>query len=327
MAVSLLSERMVLTPQGDANRNWLLAQDKLYDAIQPHIVFAPLISGVWMFCSYATATNKHDIKKSLNRWFKRLIDVKGFKPISTKQSQPEEHNFTKKPVAVVAIDVFRSTHAMFRWYSPIIRELKKDYQLVLVSRPDDVDNTSISLFDRFVPVSNDVESLQEVLDSCSPDLVYYPSIGMRPWAIALANLRWAPLQIMTLGHPATSHIDTIDAVILDSDLYTKSTVFSENQLILATKGGTLADNLIDLNLEELQGDRRTAKTNSLRIAIPCISMKINSEFIRALKAIKQQSPINIQYTFFPNEAGLTYMAIKKRLLLNFPNATIEQRVT
>lgn len=214
---------------------------------------------------------------------------------------------------------------MFRWYSPIIRELKKDHRIVLVSKPDDVDETSISLFDRFVPVSNGVESLQEVLDSCCPDIVYYPSIGMRAWVIALANVRWAPLQIMSAGHPATTHIDSIDGVILGANLISKPSVFSENKLILEAKAGTLADYHRNLDMDVLSRAPCLDETRSLRVAVPCISLKINSEFIRALKEIKTKSPVDIEYTFFPNESGLTHSAIKRRLVLAFPDASVEKR--
>lgn len=51
----------------------------------------------------------------------------------------------------------------------------------------------------------------ERIAATRPDMVYYPSIGMDPNIIALVNLRLAPIQIISLGHPATSNTDTIDS--------------------------------------------------------------------------------------------------------------------
>src|SRR2546429_306824 len=49
-------------------------------------------------------------------------------------------------------------------------------------------------------------------------VVYYPDIGMTPQSILLANLRLAPIQIMSLGHPVSTWGSEIDYFISGADV-------------------------------------------------------------------------------------------------------------
>ena len=44
-----------------------------------------------------------------------------------------------------------------------------------------------------------------------------PSIGMDLTAIFASNTRFAPVQVIALGHPATTHSDFIEYVIVEDD--------------------------------------------------------------------------------------------------------------
>ena len=44
-----------------------------------------------------------------------------------------------------------------------------------------------------------------------------PSIGMDLTAIFASNTRLAPVQVIALGHPATTHSDFIEYVIVEDD--------------------------------------------------------------------------------------------------------------
>ncbi len=182
----------------------------------------------------------------------------------------------------------------------------------------DSDDHSRSLFDRCILINQDNLNPQEIVDQCAPDLVYYPSIGMRTWAISLANIRWGKLQLMSLGHPASSFSDCIDVLFTGSAMFGGTEVCSENQLILSSKIGSTLTKLPDIEIPTAT----TLSNDIINIAIPCNAMKINLQFLVALKEIEQQAQTPIHFTFFPNVAGLAYLSTLRRIQSFFPKATI-----
>jgi predicted O-linked N-acetylglucosamine transferase (SPINDLY family) len=69
------------------------------------------------------------------------------------------------------------------------------------------------------------------MKAANPDIIYYPSIGMAIWVIAMASLRLAPIQVMTYGHPATSNSPYIDYGIIEADCCVEDR-FSEKMVTL-----------------------------------------------------------------------------------------------
>ncbi len=319
LALGLLLDRMPITLQGEANRKFLLEEYNPYPQLRPLEAYRGAVANVWMLCSYSTSEHKHGIKRHLNEWFKRTLHSKHVKAPSLTQ-RPAAPG--KKTIAIAA-ESFNSLHAMYRWYAPIIKKLREEFRLVLLALPADVDEHSKQLFDAYVPIPGSELDLQDVLNSCQPDIVYFPSIGMRAWSIALANVRWAPLQVMSLGHPATSQIDTIDAVFMDRRTYGGPDVFSENLLVLDAEVGSLIEAHKRLKLPEPS----VLSDDVIKIAVPCHAMKINLPFMMALKEIEQRAEKPVQFTFFPNEFGLGKLSATRRLTSYFPTATVAPRMS
>ena len=65
-------------------------------------------------------------------------------------------------------------------------------------------------------------------------VLYMPSIGMDLTTIFASNTRLAPVQVIALGHPATTHSDFIEYVIVEDDYVGSEKCFSE-QIIAFTK--------------------------------------------------------------------------------------------
>lgn len=59
-----------------------------------------------------------------------------------------------------------------------------------------------------------------------------PSIGMDITTIFVSNTRLAPIQAVALGHPATTHSEFIDYVIVEDDYVGSEDCFSETLLRL-----------------------------------------------------------------------------------------------
>lgn len=320
LAIGLLLDRLPLTLTGDAGRTFLLEEYNPYEALRPLDQYRALISNIWMLCSYSTSTRKHDIKKHLNNWFKRVHKAKGIqaKPVG---SIKHAGNVDNKPVMAVIAETFKSVHAMYRWYAPMIKRLRRDYYLVMVSMKADVDEQSISLFDEFIEVPDDEMNLQPLLNQCTPDIAWFMSVGMRSWGISLANLRWAPLQTMSFGHPATSHSTEMDLAFVTSRVFGGQGVVNENMLILESEIGNVAEAHQDLKLPP----PAVLSNDLVSIAVPCNVMKINLSFVTALKEIERLSTKPVRFMFFPNEYGVGHLSTERRLLKYFPTAVVARR--
>jgi len=298
----------------------LLEEYNPYDALRPLDQYRALISNIWMLCSYSTSPRKHDIKKHLNNWYKRVHKAKGIQPKPV-GSVKHAGNVDNKPVMAVIAETFKSVHAMYRWYAPMIRQLQRDYYLVMVALKADVDEQSISLFDEFIEVPEEEMNLQPVLNQCTPDIAYFMSVGMRAWGISLANLRWATLQVMSFGHPATSHSTEIDLALGTPNVYGGPGVVSENMLLINSRVSNVAEAHKDLKLPP------PAVLNDavVSIAVPCNAMKINLNFITALKEIERLSTRPVRFMFFPNEYGVGHLSTERRLRSYFPTAVVARR--
>lgn len=320
LALGLLLDRLPLTVTGDAGRTFLLEEYNPYDALRPLDQYRALVSNIWMLCSYSTSARKHDIKKHLNNWFKRVHKAKGLK-VHAAGSVKHAGNTSHKPVMAVIAETFKSVHAMYRWYAPMIKRLRESHYLVMVAQKADVDEHSIALFDEFIEVPDDELNLQTVLDQCTPDIAWFMSVGMRAWGISLANLRWASLQTMSFGHPATTHSSEMDVVFATPNVYGGPSVVNENMLLLNARVSDVAEAHRDLKLPAPP----VLDDNAYRIAVPCNAMKINLGFITALKEIEKQCNKPVQFTFFPNEYGVGHLATEQRLKGHFPTAQVAKR--
>lgn len=320
IALSLLSDRSALTPAGEAVRERLLLAEGLYEHLPVYHSLRHLVSIVWMHCSYAATPRKHAVKAVLNGWFRQLAEANGL--VATARRRPRAPG--EKPVLMVICEMFRSGHAMFRWYAPIVRGLREHFTLHLLSLPEEVDADSIALFDRFLPVK-DFAAMKAALKLYAPDMIYYPSVGMRAWAITLANIRWAPVQVMTLGHPATSHSPCMDAVLVPRAVFSEAEVFSETVLLQAQPGGDHIEPHRGLSDPVRAAPDWQAET--FVVAIPCISLKLNGDFLAAVDAIVTGAGRPVRLEFFPNETGLALLASRQALQQRFPGAVVHGRAS
>lgn len=321
ITLGLLLDRAPLSVTGEANRVFLLEQFNPFEHLPCDPRYRHLVANVWMLCSYSTAENKHQVKKHLNAWFERYFNMRKL-TIKTRTTAQDTHTNTK-PTLVMVAESFGSRHAMFRWYAPLIKRMRADYRMVLLALPADVDDEARALFDETVEVPADEMNLQAVLNAVSPDIVYFPSVGMRAWAIALANLRWAPLQIMSLGHPATSHSRHMDVCLCGDRLFGGQQYFSENVMVLDTEIGNLAAAHQHITLPSAP----VLPEDEIRIAVPCHVMKLNFRFIAALKEIERLANKPVRFTFFPNEHGVAHVSTAQRLHGFFPNAVVARRTS
>lgn len=78
------------------------------------------------------------------------------------------------------------------------------------TRVDEETEWARSRVARFIQGPKPVRGWLEEIARASPEVIYYPEIGMDPATCTLAALRLAPLQIASWGHPVTSGLPSID---------------------------------------------------------------------------------------------------------------------
>lgn len=100
---------------------------------------------------------------------------------------------------------------------------------------DAVDLAGKAVFDEFhvLEGNNVVSKLDHLKAICEKwcSRFYMPSIGMDLTAIFASNIRLAPVQVIALGHPATTHSDFIEYVIVEDDYVGSENVLANNYCV------------------------------------------------------------------------------------------------
>jgi len=250
---------------------------------------------VWMHCSYAYSQNKHRIKQAVNELIRSKLLKSGFRDI---EGEPPPRR--PKPVLMCLLEWFLSSHAMYRGHSLAMEALKKRYHLVGVAMREEIDDISRKTFDevhvlpRSYALFETLRYVREIAASTRPDIVYYPSVGMFPDTVFLANLRLAPIQMIALGHPATTHSPFIDYVVVEEDCIGDPTCFSEKLLAVPPEALPYRP---PSNCPEVSAKVRGA-VDEVRIAVAASVMKINAPFLQTLRRIADGSKIPVVFHFF-----------------------------
>lgn len=319
-AISLLAARFVATPQAFAKRDVLLkwtteALDQLssLDGIPIEILI-----DVWMHCSYADFREKHAIKAPLNRLLRKHMAKAGFQDPELASSDQS------KKTVFVFLEWFHKTHSIMRTHSISMQALRQKYRLVGFGPQGTVDDAGKAVFDEFHffdRFDTSVRFLAPIMDLVKtekPVAVYYPSVGMGLHSLFLINLLLAKTQLMALGHPATTHSDKIDHVLVEEDYVGDKTLFSEN--IVTVSKNSLP--YFEPNLKDFEPAKRKQR-DAIRIAVPSAVMKLNPKFLSACRAVVERAPVKVEFHFMMGGCyGFMYVYTKKAVEEQVPNAVV-----
>jgi hypothetical protein len=297
-------------------------RDRLFELV-PQIVRGklredtlPVLTTAWMLCSYAMAPDRHAIKYHLNGLIQDLLARNAV----FSAALPTKREKADRPTIVVVAEVLLVGHAMYKTYANFLRQLGTKFNLVLVTKETRVDETAKALFDEtfvFEPTAGTV-GISNRIKSLSPAAVYYPSVGMSEMAVLLCNLRLAPIQIASVGHPATTHSPSIDYMVMGHEYYGGAECFSE-QVTLLRSGGALfvPEPLASPVTPQVRDD-----PDILRVAIPSSPMKLNGSFLDVCRRVVDRSDRTVEYWFFPNVAGLRYRDCRMQIEHRLPGAVV-----
>lgn len=276
--------------------------------------FIELMLNPWMGCSYWDVENRHQLKRTFNQLIQRWLDRK-LSPGLKKRMAENAARTGKVKRIVVASEKYKSNHAMYRCYHSRIQALRGNYELILVTAPDDYDEVSAKDFDRVVEIDEGVTNITETakeLVKLEPDMIFFPSLGMSKWTVLLANLRIARYQVMAYGHPASAFSEHIDFGMCDT-LIDESAFqpFLLEKLIPPAQNKTNFDPHPHYSPEL----RRTPSTdNVVRIAINSSLSKISTRIINLCKILIDHSSVALEFHFFMvHNRGFKNLAFEKWL--------------
>ena len=310
-----LNQRAILTEQGERNRTLLLQSGELIRDVEINDKEIPYIVNAYMYCTYACTPNKNEFKKHLNHLLKQRMTAAGLKV------KPTQRVTVERPKMVVIHERFHHHHAMYRCYAPYIEALKGRFQLISVSEEEMITDQSAALFDQSIkwpPDKPSITKMAAVIQKLQPDIIYYPSLGMSHWTVMLSNLRLAPIQFMTLGHPATSQSTEIDYVFLPEIGDDPSGIFSERVLTGASVTMFAPHSELPEDLPPLP----EPSNREVRIGINSKVMKLSYRLLNICARLDKESPIPITFIFFPGERFLFFDGLVAAIRARLPTAKV-----
>ncbi|MGL4858716.1 MAG: cobalt ABC transporter permease, partial [Enterobacteriaceae bacterium] len=321
----ILSSRTLPTPAGYEKREKILAwlPEKLKSLETTEHLPDYLLHEAYMSCSYAQLAQKHNIKRELNRLIRNTLLKKGYQDVTTAPPSRE------KPLAFIILEWFNSQHSVYRTHSVSLRALAQHYTLHAIAEEKSLDQISMAIFSEvhFFTRKEIITRTIELAHQQRPDLIYYPGIGMFQHTLFLSNLRLAPLQIVSLGHGASTFCDTLDAFVLEQDLLADPACFGER--VVPVSVGAMPFVPIEQLYEAVSyqpPEVRKEKKPFVRIAVCASIMKINPSFLQTLAEIERHSQVPIQFCFYVASAvGVIYTYLCQAIQNLLPGAEINEQ--
>lgn len=308
---ALQSPRFIATPEAFGKRSAILQwfPEKLAQFKNLNDLPSAISHDVYMHCSYDIAENKHLVKKALNQVIRSHLLEDGW----------EDRNITQigykngKPVMVVLLEHFHSSHSIYRTHSTSMIAARERFHLIGLGN-EAVDQAGRDVFDEFHLLESGsyldkLNKIKEICETHQAAIFYMPSIGMDLLPIFASNTRLAPIQAIALGHPATTHSDFIEYVIVEDDYVGSEECFSETLLRLPKNAlpyvpSALAPTSVEYRLRE--------NPEVVNIGIAATTMKLNPYFLEALKAIRDRANVKMHFHFtLGQSSGVTHPYVER----------------
>lgn len=338
--LALISGRALPTPAAHGKREQLLAwlPERLAELDSLDFLPTAVLHDVYMHCSYADLAEKHRIKRSLNDLIRRSLLAGDFADIAvgdtrgqTAADNPEIQGPPKKPVMLVVLEWFTGQHSVYRTHSRALAALRGRFIVHAVGLDTAVDSAGRQVFDVFhgVSIASALQEAYALASELRPDVVLYAGIGMFPFTIYLSNLRLAPLQLVGLGHGASTFCGQINGFVIEEDLVGEERCFSETVIRVPADSMPFVP---PADIRRVPVTRTPFLTRQqaqwreplpVRVAVCASIMKINPNFLLTLAEIQRRSRMAVQFCFYMGFAqGLTLDYLRDAIHAVLPGAEV-----
>lgn len=301
--LKLLASKPIATQRGHERHDLLLGlAERLRPARLPatpdHLV---LLGNAWMLCSYAAHPAKHRVKGVLHPVVRDMTQRLG----ATDAILPAIRTPKERPTIVVAAEIMHSNHVQYRYFGQYLRQLRQRFRLVLVTDNREIDDHVRQLYDEVhgfgrEPGGGHIARAAELIKAAAPDIVFWLSVGMRHWGVALGSLRLAPIQVTALGHSASTFFPTIDYYLTEEGYVGDPALFSETLVLLPD------DSLVFERSPHYEPRPPVLREQArpLRVALPSNLLKLNPRFVALLARIRAAAGRPLEFHCFPNASGV-----------------------
>lgn len=309
--LSLVGHGQVFNPAGDVRREKLLDCWRFFEGCVVPPALLNTLTGAYMHCSYGHGRDKHRLKKTLHQIMRNTIQV------AEVAAGPRPKK--AKPKVLICFEWWHRYHAMYRSYARSIAQLRKDFHVVGMS-PMACEDEAKAIFDEWVAIPGDNMILSKVAEQIvglAPDIIYYPSVGMSVWVIAMASLRLAPIQVMSYGHPATTHSPVIDYGIIEADTFVQDR--------FAEKIVTLPPNTVRPTEFQTIATRHTPRRGGvLKIGVSAMQVKVSWPFVKSMQEVCRRAEKKIEFHFFGAVHGVGLYSFCNEMGRLLPNTTVQE---
>jgi len=323
LLLALLSPRFLGTRAAHGKRETLLGwlPRKLAELEFLETLPRAILHDVYMHCSYADRPDKHEIKRQINRLVRNETLLLGW--TDPDLATAGTRRVDGKPVMVVVLEWFGAQHSVFRTHSASLRGLRRRFHVVGLGSEPHVDAAGRAVLDEFVALrggfADMIETVRSTVARHAPSIVYYPSIGMFPLTIFLANMRLAPVQVTALGHGASSMSPFIDHFVVDEDFVGDPATFSERLILMPPHGMPHVPSDAHRAVRPRLGPEQP---DVVRIAVAATPMKLNPVLMGACREIARRARTPVHFDFFCGLSnGLGAMQVRRFVAGWLDNAT------
>lgn len=310
---AMLGHWMVFSEKADERRNMLIRLTPIFEDIDLDPMNLNVLCMAYMHVSYAGIPEKHQPKRLIHKLMAKMMAPEvPVGPLIRKE----------KPTILMPLEWWWTHHVMYRDFGKPARALKDRFRLVGMARKDNTNEEARSMFDEFIEVGDPVilQTCAEEIRKRNPDIVYYPSLGMSVWTVAMASLRLAPIQVLTFGHPATSMSPVMDYGIAFDGYEGPQELFSEKIVTLPHHFQRHVYN----KPAKIHVPTRGAV---VKIGIPAMQAKVSWPFIKALKDIQEKAGREVQFVFLPPVSGLLMWQFGRQIVGELKNSLVCDKAT
>jgi hypothetical protein len=210
---------------------------------------------------------------------------------------------------------------MYRSYAACLRQLKTRFRTVCLATRGYITDDAHELFDEVVIMDPGIH-MKEIgahLVRLAPDIIYYPSLGMSEWTQMIANLRFAPIQLMTLGHPAPAMMDTMDYTLVQAGHGEAAHEFGK-KVIERKAWGQFAPYSADIDFDL---PKQPFDDGRVHVAVNSSLMKLSPRFLALCERIEREATRPVHFHFFASAGAVMFDRIRQVFERRFRHFTLE----